>query len=387
MTASGTVHERPVNVTSLHWGFSFGGVSQYALQLDGCEQHGGLRMSSVCVLTAGRHVDTENIARLSASVVIDRSGVTDLSWFSRLRRQLRTSRPDILLTHAFNAHVIAWLLRAFGRSDLDCVATYHGEYHPPTRMKRLLAGIYNRFTIFYCKRIATRVISVAACGKQSLVERGVPAGKISVIHNGIPDTSMALMAEDALYEEVGLPAGCTIIGAVGRLEPIKGLHHLIDAFAMIAARDAAVRLLIIGSGVHEPCLRDQVQRLGLNHRVCFAGFIPNVARYYPLMDVYVLPSLSEFHSISLLEAMRAGRAIVATDVGGNTESIRDGMEGLVVAPADVAALAAAIERLVGDPDLRARLATAARARFLEEFTADVMLSRTARELLTAGRAR
>jgi len=120
-----------------------------------------------------------------------------------------------------------------------------------------------------------------------------------------------------------------------------------------------------------------VQASGLGDRVVFTGFRADVPSCMAAFDVFVLPSLAEYHSIGLLEAMRAGLPTVATDVGGNTESVRDGKEALIVWPGDAEAFVKALGRLLGDGALRENLGRRARQRFLEAFTEERMLKRTA----------
>lgn len=130
---------------------------------------------------------------------------------------------------------------------------------------------------------------------------------------------------------------------------------------------------MIGEGPDLENLRIQSTKLGLNEDISFVGFQSNVADWLAACDIFALPSLYEYHSIAVLEAMRAGKAIVATTVGGNGESITDGVEGLLVPPSDPVALADALEKLLSDSELRKRLGQNARNRFEREFTETAMM--------------
>jgi glycosyltransferase involved in cell wall biosynthesis len=125
-------------------------------------------------------------------------------------------------------------------------------------------------------------------------------------------------------------------------------------------------------------------KLGMAERILFTGFRSDVPDCLAAFDVFVLPSFAESHSIGLLEAMRAGKPIVATGVGGNTESVRDGREAIIVPPGDATALAEALSRLLGDSSARERLRQAARQRFESEFSLERMLRRTAEWLMACG---
>jgi len=201
--------------------------------------------------------------------------------------------------------------------------------------------------------------------------------RVEAIHNGIPDTVQDRVARTRLREEWGILPQEILVGVASRLDPVKGVAYLVDAFGRVASRYPHAKLVLIGAGSLDDALRTQVNALGLTGRVVFTGFRTDIAACLDAMDVFVLPSLAEYHSIGLLEAMRAAKAIVATDVGGNTESARHEQEALIVPPADAAAIVAALERFFDDPVLRNRLGQMARERYLAEFTVDQMVRRTA----------
>ena len=119
-------------------------------------------------------------------------------------------------------------------------------------------------------------------------------------------------------------------------------------------------------------LKKQIQVLGLTDLVSTVGFQDNVAQWMASCDVFVLPSLHEYHSIAVLEAMRAGKPIIATEVGGNGESIEKDLSGLLVPAKDEKALADALYKLVTDEELRKTLGENARKRFLKLFTEEAM---------------
>eukprot|EP01029_Cantina_marsupialis_P011658 TRINITY_DN25930_c0_g3_i1.p2 TRINITY_DN25930_c0_g3~~TRINITY_DN25930_c0_g3_i1.p2 ORF type:complete len:146 (+),score=34.92 TRINITY_DN25930_c0_g3_i1:52-438(+) len=116
----------------------------------------------------------------------------------------------------------------------------------------------------------------------------------------------------------------------------------------------------------------QVKEASLESEVEFIGYQNNIPQWLNAFDIFALPSLFEYHSIALLEAMRAGKAIVSTDVGGNTESVRDGLDGLIVPAKDSEKLANAILKMMESEELRTNMGNSARERFLDEFTEDIM---------------
>jgi Glycosyltransferase len=141
----------------------------------------------------------------------------------------------------------------------------------------------------------------------------------------------------------------------GRLEPGKGLETLIDAWGLLP-KDSA-RLLILGTGSLEGTLKSRASR---DERIIFPGWKENAADYVKAADIFVLPSFGEGLPVSLLEAMSCGLACVSTQIGGVTELIRNGENGVLVKPGEPEALAGELKKLINDPAARERLGKAAR---------------------------
>jgi glycosyltransferase involved in cell wall biosynthesis len=277
-------------------------------------------------------------------------------------------------------------LRLRYRLKIPMVCSYHGEYHPPRPNRRFIAPLFNGVMhALYRSRGVSRVVTVADFCKQFLVVCGVPQAKISVVHNGIvPHSPHSLNSVKEKWAD--LFSSAFVVGMASRIEPIKGIEEAIDAIHTIHAerRSLNIRLVILGDGPQRGSLEEKVKQLGLEKGVHFVGVQSNVAEWMEAFDVFLLPSYFEYHSIAILEAMRAGKAIVATDVGGTPESIRHEQEGLLVPARDVSALAQALERLANDKVLRERLGNAACKRFETEFTEDVMKRKLADWLLGDG---
>ncbi|OGL05275.1 MAG: hypothetical protein A3J45_04130 [Candidatus Rokubacteria bacterium RIFCSPHIGHO2_02_FULL_69_13] len=146
-----------------------------------------------------------------------------------------------------------------------------------------------------------------------------------------------------------------------RFHPIKGVRYLIEALPHVLQHEPAAYLVLWGDGPERPTLEARAQELGIADRVRLAGFQPDATRFLGMVDCFVLPSLSEGFSFALLEAMAAGRPIVATRVGGIPEVVRDAEQGLLVPAADPGALATAIVRVLRDEALAQGLGREARA--------------------------
>ena len=225
-------------------------------------------------------------------------------------------------------------------------------------------------------RVTDRVIHVSASERdEGAALRVVPPGRQRVVHNGIdPGRFAAPSGGDALRAELGIPAAARVVGAVGLLNDAKGHDLLVDALARLPDD---VHLLIVGHGEREAALREQAARLGLSARVHLAGWRDDVSAAHSAMDVFALPSRWEGLPYSLLEAMAAGVPSVASDVNGSRDILAcEPPAGLLVPREDSAALAAALQRLLDDRALAARLAAAGTARVAAEFTLDAMIERT-----------
>jgi glycosyltransferase involved in cell wall biosynthesis len=157
------------------------------------------------------------------------------------------------------------------------------------------------------------------------------------------------------------------VTSVARFHPVKDHATLINAFATVARTRSDVDLMLAGDGELRENLERQVETLGLAGRVRFLGVRRDVPDVLMASDVFTLSSLSEASSLTLLEAMASGLPVVVTDVGGNPELVRRGVDGLLVPRRDPVALGAALLRLLNDPALSASMGRAASARVAEEF--------------------
>jgi len=368
-------------ILSIHWGFSIGGVAKYAVLIDGVSQIAPVDIHNLVLISRDRHVDEASLNELEHAKVVNRGPLIGLRWFRAINAEIDALKPDLILTHGFNGHFVALAASLAGRGrGLLKACSYHGIYYPPS-VRRWLAGVlFNWFTEYYLKRQIVGAIVVADYCRRFLLSKGVAPGKIHVVHNGIPDIDPPKAESIALRKEWGVDDSSILIGAVSRLDPVKGIHILLEAFRAVADEHKHIRLVIIGTGVEEEKLKQKAETLGILSKVIFPGFRRDIAACMNAFDIFTLPSLFENHSIGILEAMRAGVAMVVTDVGGNTESVRNETEALVVPSGDSVRLAECLARLAGDPSLRSALGEAARKRYLEKFTVDKIVSLTSRWL-------
>ncbi|MCX6561015.1 MAG: glycosyltransferase [Candidatus Aminicenantes bacterium] len=291
-----------------------------------------------------------------------------------IARDLKANPPDILHTHGGVAGLYGRL--AARRAGVKAVVhTIHGIHylHYTNPAARLAFVLLER----YCSRRTDAVVLVSQADLDEAGKRRLaPVANLKLVRNGIDlaGTASESFAERVEFARLHLNISGPMIGTVARLHRQKGLIHLLRAVPAIFEAHPAVRVLVAGGGELEPKLRVEVKRLRLDRRFAMLGARPDALELMSLFDIFVLPSLWEGLPLVLIEAASLGKPIVVTDIGGTREIITDGETGLLVPPADPAALAAAINRLLCDPALAARLAANAKSTIPPRFTLDRMVS-------------
>ncbi len=327
-------------------------------------------------------VHRQEIEQAGATVRIIPRHVPKLDplWVARLARAMRRDRIDLVHCHLFGDSLHGYLAaRLAGR--LPVVMTLHIG---PEGLRGLQPIGYR-----WLLRRAERVVSCSDAVGVAFADAGLAPGvDIVSIPNGLEAPASERPDRDrieALRRDFGATPETVLFAVIGRLEAQKGHRDLIAAFARLCrSASSDVRLLVLGTGPLASELEDQAHRLEISQHIVFAGFRSDIPELLPVIDVVVFSSLFEGLPVALLEAMAAGRCIVTTDVPGIVEAVRDGREALVAPRGDPDRLAAAMARAGGDPELRARLAGAARERFRARYTAAAMVrgyERHYRELL------
>lgn len=228
---------------------------------------------------------------------------------------------------------------------------------------------------------AEKLIFVNEFHRQWALDLGLaPPHKTITITNGIPDNHATVhnAGGSQLRIRFGIPSNVYVIGTIGRLARQKGLEYVIRAMPAILSRYGDIYLLLIGDGELLEEYIGLVQRLGVESRVIFGGFHEDVHAFYDAVDLVVLPSLWEGLSISLLEAMRAGKAIVTTDIGPNRNVVTHAHSAWMVPIRNSDALVDAILTLHDNPDLADRLGRTALRVFQEHYTEGAMLQKVYR---------
>jgi len=365
-----------IKILSIYWGFSLGGGVKYAEILDKIGENKKFEIAHVCI----RDRRWDAIEDILHAIKCDSIFITsrlDFKWIKKLSDTINRHDPDMIMTHGFNGHFAVWLaLILCKKKKYIKVCSYHGRYHPPQINRIFLSYLINTFNNFYLRKIASKVIAVSHFSKKKLTDQNVSPYKVDVIHNGI-NTFLENVHFKNIRNELDVSKNDFLLGTVCRIDRIKGINILIESIYILKKYCRDIKLVIIGNGPEEEKLKYFVRQKKLENIIKFAGKRSDIPNCLYSIDCFVLPSLEENHSIALLEAMRAHKAIIATDVGGNGESIRDGIEGLLVPSKDPLRLALAIQKMYYDKKSRDEYSNNAYLRFKNEFTSSCMVENTA----------
>jgi glycosyltransferase involved in cell wall biosynthesis len=295
----------------------------------------------------------------------------DLGVPRRLAGVLRDHRVDVVHAHQYTPFFYSALAKLLPSSGWRLLFTEHGRHYPDVvSPKRRLA---NRLVL---SRLADQVTAVCEFSARSLAEKdGFSARSVEVIENGIDLPAPPSETRDVLRGRLGLDAGRQYITCVARFHPVKDHRTLLRAFERLAGETPQADLLLVGDGQLRSALEEETNRLGIRSRVRFLGVRHDVPSLLGASDVFVLSSVSEASSLTLLEAMAARLPVVVTDVGGNPEIVRHDIEGLLVPRADPEQLAGALLRILGDPGLGRRMGEAGRRRVEAHFRLDQTIAR------------
>ncbi|HQV09750.1 MAG TPA: glycosyltransferase family 4 protein [Nitrospira sp.] len=288
----------------------------------------------LCLFRPG-WIQTHTESRGVRTYVIPTQGMFDWRWMFRFKRLLKDEHVDLIHAHEFDANVQGTFVAAL--SGVPLVATVHGKNYFWEKVRR-------RAAYRWVSR-RTTMVAVSENLKQFIVEQvGVESEQVKVVYNGVDVFSPCGTDEvDQCRKELELPTEHRVVGMVGNLYPVKGHQYLIASIPAVLAKCPKTTFIFAGRGQLEAELKDQAHQLGIDGHVRFLGLRQDIPRILAVLDVFVLPSLSEGLSMAILEAMVAGKPVIATDVGGNPELVEDGSTGCLVPPEDSQALA---DRLV-----------------------------------------
>ena len=291
----------------------------------------------------------------------------DLATAWKLSKIIRQWKPQIVHAHDPHAVSMSSLALSFGAPDPrpKTIASRRVDFHLQSHaFSRWKYGQVDGF------------IAASHAIKNILIQDGIPAGRIDVVHDGIDVEKIAHRPAVDLHAEYWLPHGVPVIVNVGALVGHKGQKYLVDAMPLVLREVPDAHLVIFGEGELRPALEKQIKQLSLGKRVLLPGFREDVLSLVKCADLFVMSSVTEGLGSAVLDAMAMGHAVVGTKAGGIPEAVIDEETGLLVEPADAKTLANAIVRLLKDAELRKQFGEAGRARVAEQFGVDRLVEGT-----------
>ncbi len=348
-------------ITDLHTG----GVPLHLLRLATGVRDRGYD-PSVISLAPGGAVAEQLRSRDIPVYSCDAGGARDLPAIWRLAQHLRRLQPDVVHAFLFHANVASrFAIRLAGVSPRRLVCEIQ-TVEVERRWHLWVGGLTH--AMGYC------VVGNSPSVVEHLERRAhMSPERLRCIPGGV-DVDRIDDAVATKRSDIAIPEGRSIVLWVGRLDPVKGLKTLIDAFATVVS-ECDASLVLVGDGDDEQTVRRSVERNRLGDRVHLLGRRDDVAGLLKLADVFVLPSLTEGMPNALLEAMAAGRAVVTTDVPGCRDLVTHEQTGLVVEPGNAAQLSAAIVRLLRDRGLADRLGRCAEKHVRSDYSLNRCIDR------------
>lgn len=335
----------------------YGGARQVLYIVEGLAARG---VANLLACPAGSEMARQQPAGTRV-VAMKMGGDGDLGMVSRLASLIRAERPDLVHLHSRRG-ADTWGGLAAKLAGVPCV------------LSRRVDNPESRLAVAIKYRLYDHVITISEGIRQVLLSEGLAADRVSCVRSAVDATPyLAPVDRAAFCAEFGLPTDALVAGVVAQLIPRKGHRYLLAALPALLARHPRLKVLIFGQGPLEAELRAEVEAAGLAGAVHFTGFRHDLPRWLGGLDLLVHPADMEGLGVSLLQASAAAVPIVTSRAGGLPEAVQDGVTGILCPPGDVAALGAAIDRLAGDPALRARYGAAGRARILAEFSIDAMV--------------
>jgi len=313
--------------------------------------------------------------RGTSVVVLGRKPGIDWQTVSRLRNHLRKESVDLLHAHQYTPFFYAALARITGAWRTKILMTEHGRFYPDVvSWKRRLAN----------RHVLTRACDHAtACCRFSAQSLEVNDGfsNVETLYNGVDIQQMAPRGTDQEVadrrQHLGLRQDRLYVACIARFHPIKDHATLVKGWPEVVKRVPHARLLLVGDGAQQNEIKRLAEDLGVSESIEFWGIRHDVAEILRAVDLFVLPSLSEAASLTLLEAMSCQCPPVVTHVGGNPEHVSDGVEGRLVPRGDFVRMAEALVDLLGNSPLRRAMGLASRQRVINDFDLNQAIRRYA----------
>jgi glycosyltransferase involved in cell wall biosynthesis len=325
---------------------------------------------SMAFVAEQRGVEVRPLPALGREIAPLRDAIATL----RLAQLVRKLEPDIIHTHTAKAGAVGRTAALIARSDAIVVHTFHGH---------VLRGYFGapkayafRLLERWLARRTDALVAVSPQVRDDLVSLGVaPAERFAVVRLGIEleqRVSANGSGEDA-RRLLGVAPERFLVGWVGRMTGVKRTDDVLLGLKGLRERGVDAGLCLVGDGPDREHVERRAHELGIARHCFYLGYQDDVSDWYAAFDAFVLPSANEGTPVSAIEALAAGRPVVASRVGGVPDVVRDGQDGFLVESGDVEALADRLAELAADAELRRRMGDAGRERVLGRYAVDRLI--------------
>ncbi len=348
----------PIKILHLTYDMAIGGTEQVIFQLISGLDNNSFNCSIACLEPELGAFGVTLREQGIQTHVLNRSPGFDVNLIREIKKILRDNEIDVVHCHQYTPFVYGVLAAALTR--VKVVFTEHGRFYPDrySWKRRLINPVLGKFTH------SITAISVATADALSRFE-WFNRRKIQVVYNGLVQSAPHKRME--VRREIGVDDNAIVFGTISRFDPIKNLPLLVKAFDLVRKKHPESRLLLVGDGGERQAIQQLVDSAGLSGHVVFAGYQQDTVAYMSAIDVFVLCSLSEGTSMTLLEAMSLNICCLVTAVGGNTEIVDHDASGYIVPSDDLDRLSSSMDLLASDSELRSRLGRCAKSTFQSKF--------------------
>lgn len=356
---------KKMNVLHITYDMRIGGTEQVIKNLILGSDNTLFNMSILCIESPLGPFADELLAVAIPISALSRQPGFDRALVTQIREHIKLHNIQVVHCHQYTPYIYGVLGSIF--TDAKVIFTEHGRFYPDSSSwkRKLINPILNKFTA------ATTAISAAT--KDALVYfENIPNKDIRIVYNGIAQVKIDQKQVIALKQKLNISEGQICLGTIARLDPIKNHRMMLEAFKLVLDTGANVKLIIVGDGDERGNIENTIRKLALEQHVILTGYEPAPQAFLVLMDIYLLSSLSEGTSMTLLEAMSIGKPCVVTDAGGNPEIIQDQINGLVSENNNAQAFAKSIITLINTPDKMAEIHKANLNRFNQLFSSKSM---------------
>lgn len=332
--------------------------------INGCDKN-KIEMSILCIESPLGPFAKDLQAQGIQFYQLDRQAGFDKKLISNIRSVIKDEAIDIIHCHQYTPWVYGVIAAAFFKTKV--IFTEHGRFYPDssTWKRKLINPILNYFT--------DKVTAISQATKHALVEfENIPLNDIEVIYNGISPLHINIEKAEELKESLNIPENNIILGTVARFDPIKNHSMMLHAFSQVLIKHPNTTLIIVGDGDERENIEQCINHLRLKDNVILTGYKAKPAEHIAIMDIFLLSSLSEGTSMTLLEAMSIGKPCVVTNAGGNPEIIKNKANGLVTQNDNSEQFEQAISHLIEHKNDISKMKRESFTRFETMFTSKIM---------------